>query len=573
MTDKAAGRPETSLTEFSARVAEEAGQGDLNSALRRIIDLVMQVIFHPSSAGRVFSSPELDRLCALIGTTAREQAETARVSSDVPREDHVVYLVTMLAKAGGHTRVLADLIAAERATRHTILVSGVHESTDVRDLAALFRESAVAIDLAPSGDLLSRLLWVQHRLAQIRPSRTYLLNHNYDAVLIAAAQPDLVGKLVYIHHGDHTLALGVHIPHARHVDFHALGFYQCREQEGVEANVVWPLVVADQGHRLNSPFLKRGHLTTCTSGRPEKFESLQGFDLVPYLYRYADTVPSIIRASGGTHIHIGELPDPMLERIRAGLAAAGVPPERFVYIEYVPSLWRALLELGVDVYIGSFPFGGGRTIVEAMGAGLPLIVHANYCSTFLSSETHVYDGAMIWRQPSELAAFLSKLHLSQLTEHAHRSRAFYEAHHRPELLRAALVTEEAGEEPPPPARPVRATSRLQDYLDERAAFSAESLDRAEEARARVERELQAQDERWRVELERDRQARDEHWRVELERDRQARDEHWRAEVERVREEAIRSMTIPVRAKRVLARISRKLWSVVPERIRFSRPPA
>jgi hypothetical protein len=589
MTD-AAGRPETSVREFSARVAGEIARGDLNSALERITDLVMQVIFHPSSAARIFSAPELDRLCTGIGALAREEAGPRLPASDVPREDRVVYLVTRLAKAGGHTRVIADLIAAQRETRSVILVSGVHESTDVEDIAALFSDAAT-IELAPPGDLLSRLRWIQHRLAHIRPRRTYLLNHNYDAVLVAAAQPDLVGKLVYIHHGDHMLALGVHIPHARHVDFHALGFYQCREREGVEGNILWPLVVADQGHRLNAPFLQRGHLTTCTSGRPDKFEFRQGFDLVPYLYRYDEVVPRIIGASGGTHIHIGELPGPMLERIRGGLAAAGLPSERFVHIEYVASLWRAFLDLGVDAYIGSFPFGGGRTIAEAMGAGLPLIVHANYCSPFLSSEPHVYDGAMIWRQPSELTSILSKLDLSQLTAHAHRSRAFYEAHHRAELLRRALAAEDAGEEPPPPARPVGATNPLQDYLNERAAFLTESGRRAEEARAQFElalqaqterlhtefeRELQAQTERLHTEFERELQAQTERLRFEvgreLERDRQARDERWQAEVERTREEAIRFMTIPVRVKRVLARIFRRLLSVVPERLRFSRPP-
>lgn len=559
MTD-AAGRPETSVTEFSARVAGEVARGGLNSALERITDLVMRVIFHPSSAARVFSSPELDRLCTRIGALALEEA--GALASDVPREDHVVYLVTRLAKAGGHTRVIADLIAAQRAAGHVILVSGVHEATNVDDLDALFPDSAATIEVAPAGDLLSRLRWIQQRLAQIRPRRTYLLNHNYDAVLVAAAQPDLVGRLVYIHHGDHMLALGVHIAHARHVDFHALGFYQCREHEGVEGNVLWPLVVADQGHRVDAPFLQRGHLTTCTSGRPDKFEFRQGFDLVPYLYRYDEAVAGIIGASGGTHIHIGELSGPMLERIKGGLAAAGLPSERFVYIEHVPNLWRAFLDLGIDAYIGSFPIGGGRTIAEAMGAGLPLIVHANYCSTFISSEMHVYGGAMIWREPAELTGFLSKLDLSQLADHARRSRAFYEAHHRPELLRQALAAEEAGEQPPPPAQPARAMNPLQDYFAERTAFLTESGRRAEEARARLERELHALAERLRFEFGR-----------ELEADRQARDERWQAEVERTREEAIRFMTIPVRAKRVLARMSRKLWSVVPERIRFSRPPA
>src|SRR5262249_12875598 len=149
----------------------------------------------------------------------------------------------------------------------------------------------------------------------------------------------------------------------------------------------------------------------------------------------------------------------------------------------------------------------------------------------LSSEPHVYAGAMIWRRPAELAVFLSKLNPSQLADHARRSRAFYEAHHRPDLLRAAIELENAGGEPQPPARPVRAVSRLQDLFDEREAFSAQSRRSAEAAQAQLERELQGHKHRMRSELERDRQA---------------RDDGLRAEVERVREETIRSMRFPAR---------------------------
>jgi hypothetical protein len=551
MTDAAAGRPDASLAQFRAEVADEAARGNLNSALERIAGLVREVMFHPAAIARVFSSPELDGLCGLIGRLI--PAETAMVpgAGGEPREDHIVYLVTVLPKVGGHTRVLADLVRAERAARQTILISGVNEATDLESLAAFFPSSLVALEVAPPGDLLSRARWMQTRLAQLRPRRTYLLNHHYDAAAIAAAQPDLVGKLVYIHHADHMLALGVHVSHARHVDLHALGFHHCREREAVVSNVVWPLVVADQGHRVDADFLQHGHLTTCTSGRFGKFEFAYGFGLVPYLYRYEDIVPLIVQASGGAHIHIGELSDSALARIRTGLSAAGVPPSRFVYIPYVASLWQTLLERGVDVYIGSFPWGGGRTVAEAMGAGLPLIIHANYYSGFLDSEAHVYDGAMIWRQPAELAAFLSKLSGSQLVQHARRSRAFYETHHRPELLRAAIELENAGGEPPPPARPVHAASRLQDFLNEREAFSAESRRKGEAAQAWLKHEV----------------------RIELEAADRIRDEQRHAEIERAREQAIQSMTIPVRAKRVFARTLRKLWSLVPERIRFSPPPA
>jgi hypothetical protein len=507
---------ESSLPNFCFRVREEIRGGNLNSALTLVIRLVTDITLHQSSVGRVLASPELDQLCTLVGAVAREETGPAAIDRNEARENTVVYLVTELAKSGGHSRLLSDLIAAENAGEQIVLVSNLHETTVMSDIIGPFAQAGAVIRIAPQGDYSARLRWIQHELARIRPRQSYVIPHHFDAVIMAAAQPDLVGKLIYIHNCDHALALGVHLSHARHVDFHAKNFYHCREHEGVASNVIWPLVAADHGHRVDTPFLTRGHLTTCTSGGFEKFEFWHGFEQVPYLHRYEDVVPIILHASRGTHIHIGALRDVMLDRIRAGLASAGLAADRFVYIPYVASLWTALLEHNVDVYIGSFPYGGGRAVVEAMGAGLPLVVHSNYRSHFFS-DIDVYDGAMIWRHPAELKAFLLQLDLLQLTEHARRSRVFYSEHHRPELLRAAIALEAGGGEPPLPARPVHLADCLQSYFDDRHACWTESGRRvvvtdqemnawAEEAQARLERAIADRDATWRVEIEKARQG-------------------------------------------------------------------
>ena len=132
---------------------------------------------------------------------------------------------------------------------------------------------------------------------------------------------------------------------------------------------MWPLVAEDLGHRVDRPFLTRGHLTTCSSGGFEKFELTHYHrEQIPYAYRYEKLVPHILKASGGTHIHIGTLSERMLSIIRRGLDELAVSHDRFIHIEYVPNLWAALLDLSVDAYVGSFPLGGGRATIEAMGA-------------------------------------------------------------------------------------------------------------------------------------------------------------------------------------------------------------
>jgi hypothetical protein len=138
----------------------------------------------------------------------------------------------------------------------------------------------------------------------------------------------------------------------------------------------------------------------------------------------------------------------------------------------------------------------------------------------------VYSEAMTWRHPAELATWLSNLDPPQLARHANQSRAYYEAHHRPELLRAAIHLAASGRESTPPARPEHVVDRLQAYLDDCQTYWTRSG-----------RKIAVTDE-----------------------DIQALDEKWRHEIERVREETIRFMTIPVRSRRVLSRVISKLRS-------------
>lgn len=425
--------------------------------------------------------------------------------------------------------------------------------------------------------------------------------HHFDAVIMAAVQEDLVGHLTYLHNCDHALALGIHMPHARHVDLHAKGYYHCRETEGLADNLLWPLVVRDIGHRADGPFLVRGHVTTCTSGGFEKFEAPHCIEQVPYLFRYDELLPRMLEASGGTHIHVGMLSDAMLQRISEGIAKLGLPADRFVHVPFVPSLGAALLEYDVDVYIGSFPLGGGRATVEAMAAGLPLIIHSNYRSHFLSVEFEVYDGAMIWRQPDQLLAFLSSLSSSKLAEHARRARRHYEAQHRPECLQLAMEETARGAPQVTPPRPRYHPNLLQAYLDERHAFwtntraavvvseqearhrehrvheelaqlreqlqsrQIELTTRAEQERSRLKEAWSADVARVQDEAMRERARLDEALRTEVERVRQeairerARlDEAWRTEVERVRQETVRQMLVTARARRLLRKIGRRI---------------
>jgi len=142
---------------------------------------------------------------------------------------------------------------------------------------------------------------------------------------------------------------------------------------------------------------------------------------------------------------------------------------RFVNIPFVANLASALLEYEVDVYIGSFLQVGERATVEAMGAGVPLIVHSNYRTVFLSSENDCYDGAMIWRTPAELVGHLHQPTEQELRRHSQKARRYFEENHSPETLRERIRATFEGANQEVPARPRYHPDMLQACLDEQSA--------------------------------------------------------------------------------------------------------
>jgi uncharacterized coiled-coil protein SlyX len=375
-------------------------------------------------------------------------------------------VATEFYRHGGHTLLAADFVRYLPDREHVFLMTDVlsNPHPDAPDLRLV--PLGAKVQVAPTGPRLEKLKWLLTRLFELAPEKIYWFNHHQDTVAIAAAQPAIPGDKFFIHHADHQLCLGVHMPHLHHVDLANLGFFNCRDVLGIANNHYWPLVCddlgrRDQGHR----FIETGRLRTCSSGSADKFD-------IPYFYNYADVLARVLRATGGDHVHVGGLSEEYLERIRRRIEEAEIPQERFVHVPWVPSLWRALIEREVDVYLMSWPIGGGRALIEAMGAGIPSVIHMNYISRYHGGFDVGYADALTWRTSTELADLLGAFTPESLAVQSLSARAHYEKHHTPEIL-ASLLRGDAGTGPAPiPLRDYH-PDRLQIFLDERAQHDAQ----------------------------------------------------------------------------------------------------
>ena len=131
---------------------------------------------------------------------------------------------------------------------------------------------------------------------------------------------------------------------------------------------------------------------TATSGMPHKFD-LNGRVVVP---KRSD---GAIHTRDGKHVHIGFLSAEQTLRVNEHLDKLSCR-ERFIHIEHVSHLASTLSELAPSVYIDSYPIGGGKAIVEAMAAGLPICAATHDPS--LDSSSFCYPECFRWTHPAEL---------------------------------------------------------------------------------------------------------------------------------------------------------------------------
>ena len=421
---------EASIKETSEYAISLAQNGDVEAGLRVIYNSVEQIVTEPLCTAQVFASNDLDKACQAIGQISLRKLGITLPVKKVQRDKALyVYIVTRIQKSGGHTRVIQDFIKARPDAHHSLILTELAGPSDVEFISQglMKKQPGISIEAAQGLGFHDRLAWLQKRLAELAPDHFYLFNHHQDSVAVAAVQPEMGLTGSFYHHGDHHLCLGVTLSFIGHIDIHQWGHNYCRHTLGLE-NTYVPLTVDDRGALPNNwAFMPQGRLTTCTVGRHNKVEA-------PYFIRYVELVPQLLKATGGTHVHIGQLTFWGLRRIRQGLKKLQVNPDRFVYVPWVPSVWEALQKYKIDFCIASFPYGGGITLIEIMGAGVPVAIHRHIYSRLLSTMDMAYPDVFTWRYPEELFAYCKTLTPAILQLNSQKARQHYEKHHRPSIL-------------------------------------------------------------------------------------------------------------------------------------------
>lgn len=450
---------ELSLNEVEQEVHAHLAAGQLAGALNAVRDAVDTVINNPRSVARIYASEKLDKLCEQIARSLENRG--GHTADDHSPVGGTVIMATELAAAGGHVEVIKDLVRLQNtATPIDLLLTDNFERLDEKAHHGYAASIGAPLHIAKGANSAERLDDILRFLSRRRPHTLVLLVHNQDATGVVAALSCEASRVLFVHHGDHHLSLGVTCRAFTHVDLSNFAFFNCRNQLGLTDNRFWPLTLASNTtNRHDGVFVREGAMVTCCVGRPEKFDD------PTYAHQYLDLIGLILKTTGGRHVHIGALNLAQLHRMQQSLAAHGIEASRLTHIPWVSSVSRALCDNNVDLYMTSFPYGGGKAQVEAMATGLPVMVHKNYRSRFLSGIDIGYPGTLQWSDEAELQGILSHLTPATMAEHGIKARAHFEQHHSEDALRLAMQASFTRDEDVPPLALVH-NDGLQAFLDE-----------------------------------------------------------------------------------------------------------
>lgn len=406
----------------------------LNKALNDIHDLVFINNLKKTSNISLLGSITLDNLCSMIGQKTYTEIIKNKSKCKLIKNKNVnLYIATKLQKFGGHSRLLKDFVEAFPEKRHIILITDKILKNDYDFFKKIFfQKKNIFVHISKDYYREKKLIWLQKKIIEVSPENIFLFNHNQDSVAISSIQPEMNIPTYFFHHADHSLSLGLFLKNVSHIDPHKHLYENCKNLLGIHSSYL-PLFSSDRGFK-KSQFMKDGCLITGTVGGRNKIE-------IPYFIGYTNAIPLLLKSTGGKHIHIGALSFYALFKIRFNLLIFNLKQDQFIYLPWVPSVWDELKSRNVDLYINSFPLGGGLSTIEAMGAGIPLAIHSHNNIHTEGSLGIAYPDVFAWKRLDDLINFCIQLTPPKLMALSNSARSYYLESYNSDDLRDKVIRE------------------------------------------------------------------------------------------------------------------------------------
>ncbi len=314
-----------------------------------------------------FASRELEYAAATIAENLRGVTEPVRFVGIVPPQ-RVMHVFTELYDTGGHTRLAARWIDADRARQHSLVTTRV-PSSGASDLElAIRRSGGTIIDLARGSDsLLSRAKNLASAASDV--DLVVLHVHPDDVVpVLAFAASGERPPVVLVNHADHVFWLGTSIADLV-LCFRRSGLVLAQGRRGIHPDrlVQVPLPLPHLARRMGIADAKdelaisSDNVVLLTIAKDYKFRSRTSPDFLELVSPVVEEFPNVkLLAIGPTPV------DRWAEynRITGGrVRALGVIAAPFLHRH------------AADIYLDSTPFCSMTSLLESAALGTPALAY------------------------------------------------------------------------------------------------------------------------------------------------------------------------------------------------------
>lgn len=397
-----------------------------------------------------------DELCVRL---SRRDAYILREQR--PDEDTVMLLATQLYPTGGHTALVSNFVRVNKKRRVIILVTQFDGAETDLDTVywkypGLTDSNVEVVLLDPAKTLpeaIGDVLWVTK---EKRPSEIHLFNHPHDVAAVTAVAainrgrtepekklfrrtpPRTCPDVFFYHHADIRPTLGlaqpgcIYLAHKRSM----VADYTLPGSRGKHYIPLSPATFTEEMPALTAAqetSLEEAGFISVSIGNRIKF-----FPPFSYPVKYKEIVGQLLMREDAVHVHIGDLYPADLIAIREELRRHTIDEDRFLHVAFYPSLATFLEKYAADLFVCTFPIGGGMSLIEALSHGTAVAAHNQPFEAF-SELVYCPPGVMIWDTPDELRQFVAGLDKKRLKLLRDQAQEHFAKEFGYDVFRAALA--------------------------------------------------------------------------------------------------------------------------------------
>jgi glycosyltransferase involved in cell wall biosynthesis len=128
----------------------------------------------------------------------------------------------------------------------------------------------------------------------------------------------------------------------------------------------------------------------------------------------------------GRHYHFGPISETKILFLEGEFSKAGVPFSKFIHIPYEPNFQKSLIDLGVNLFINTYPVSGARISVEVQGAGIASINHTTRLNNLPTSTDFIGEQQFNWSSYEDLQDIYKHINFSSLQQKGIEARNYFD---------------------------------------------------------------------------------------------------------------------------------------------------